>query len=165
MPMTRKSNSARAVLAALFLLAVPAGAQVFKWTDAQGKTHYGDKPPEDAKTEQIKVDARSYDGPPQIQDWAAILRRPAKGESLQPRAAPAGLTMFSAVWCGPCKRAKAYLAQKGISYRDVDIEGSEANAKEFASFGGGGVPLFISGEKSMRGFSPAALDSLDASKR
>lgn len=162
--MTRRRNSTALALA-LLLAAAPALPQVFKWTDAQGKTHYGDKPPEDAKTQQLKVDAKSYDGPPQITDWASILRRPAKGESLQPRAASAGLTMFSAVWCGPCKRAKAYMAQKGIAYRDVDIEASEANAKEFAAYGGGGVPLFIAGDKAMRGFSPGSIEQLVAGKR
>jgi len=29
----------------LALLASPAGADVYKWTDAQGKAHYGDQPP------------------------------------------------------------------------------------------------------------------------
>jgi glutaredoxin len=143
------------------LLALPAHAQVFKWTDAQGRTHYGDKPPEDTKTQEVRVPSKSYDGPPQIQDWAAILRRPTNVAGLQPNAASGGLTMFSAVWCGPCKRAKSYLAQKGISYRDVDIDAPQG-AREFASFGGGGVPLFISGEKSMRGFSPSGLEALVA---
>ena len=171
MPTTRKSNrgarheargtrSALAVLAlAVLVSSFAAHAQVYKWTDSAGKTHYGDRPPDDAKKQELRITAKSYDGPPQIQDWASILRRPAKGESLQPRSA-GGLTMFSAVWCGPCKRAKAYMAQKGISYRDVDIDASEANAQEHASYGGGGIPLFIAGEKSMRGFSPQALDNL-----
>ncbi len=29
----------------LVLLAWPAGAEIYKWTDAQGKVHYGDHPP------------------------------------------------------------------------------------------------------------------------
>jgi hypothetical protein len=29
----------------LALLATPVGADVYKWTDAQGKVHYGDRPP------------------------------------------------------------------------------------------------------------------------
>ena len=66
---------------------------------------------------------------------------------------------------GPCKRAKAYLAEKNVSYRDVDIDASDANREEFRNFGGGGVPLIIAGEKRMRGFSPAALDNLIASSR
>lgn len=160
MPTTRKSSSRVLALLAAALLAAPAAGQVYKWTDSAGKTHYGDAPPDDAKKQELRITAKSYDGPPQIQDWASILRRPTNVAGLQPRAPSAGLTMFSAVWCGPCKRAKAYMAQKGISYRDVDIDASEANAQEHASYGGGGIPLFIAGEKSMRGFSPQALDNL-----
>lgn len=39
----------------LFLLSVSAaGAQVYKWTDEQGRVHYGDKPPEQgARTMQV----------------------------------------------------------------------------------------------------------------
>lgn len=33
------------LLFALALLAAPAGAEIFKWTDSQGKVHYGDQPP------------------------------------------------------------------------------------------------------------------------
>lgn len=29
----------------LAVLAAPAGAEIYKWTDAQGKVHYGDQPP------------------------------------------------------------------------------------------------------------------------
>lgn len=29
----------------LALLAIPAGAEIYKWTDAQGTVHYGDRPP------------------------------------------------------------------------------------------------------------------------
>ncbi|APV50094.1 hypothetical protein BWI17_10600 [Betaproteobacteria bacterium GR16-43] len=153
----------RALVLAATLVALGAGAQVFKWTDSQGKTHYGDKPPEDVKRQELRVPSKSYDGPPQIQDWAAIIRRPTKVASLQPNTA--GITMFSATWCGPCKIAKAYLKEKGIAYRDVDIEGSEANAAEFDSYGGGPIPFFVAGPKSMRGFSPEALDQLAAAAR
>ena len=159
--MTRRSSSAALAFAAA-LLALPAGGQqVFKWTDAQGRTHYGDKPPDDAKKQEVRVPSKSWDGPPQMQDWAAILRRPAGAMDLT----SGGLTMFSAVWCGPCKRAKAYMAQKGIAYRELDIEASETNAQAYAALGAGGVPLFISGTRSLRGFTPAALDSLVASPK
>jgi hypothetical protein len=33
------------VLAACLLPAIPAGAQMYKWTDAAGKVHYSDQPP------------------------------------------------------------------------------------------------------------------------
>lgn len=151
------------LLAAIFALMPPVGAQVYKWTDSTGKTHYGDAPPEGIAKKEIKISAKSYDGPPQIDNWAEVIRRPSPASGN--KASSGGLTMFTAVWCGPCKRAKAYLAEKGVGYRDVDIEASDANRDEFRSFGGGGVPLIIAGDKRMRGFSPAALDSLIAASR
>jgi glutaredoxin len=153
--MTRKLS--RLAFAAAALLALPAAAQIYKWTDSAGKTHYGDKPPEDVAKRELKISAESFVGTPQVRDWGSVLRRPAS-------AAPATstLTMYSATWCGPCKSAKAYMAAKGIAYRDIDIDASEANGKEYLSQGGGGVPLFVSGDKRMNGFSPAALEDLIA---
>lgn len=48
------------LLAALALAAALAStpalaAKVYSWVDAQGKTHFGDKPPKDAQARQVKV--------------------------------------------------------------------------------------------------------------
>jgi glutaredoxin len=148
-------------------LALPAGAQVYKWTDSTGKTHYGDKPPEGTKTEQLKTDAvTSYDGPPQVDDWAAVIRRPTSVDGLKarPEAASKGLTMYATSWCGYCKKARIYFEAKGIAYREVNIEASKENNAEYKQYGGKGVPLFIYGEKRMRGFSEAGMDRFLASK-
>jgi hypothetical protein len=68
---------ALALLAACLVMACPAGAQVFKWTDSNGKVHYRRFTPQDSKAAQVKVDAvSSYDGPPQMDNWAAIIRSP-----------------------------------------------------------------------------------------
>ncbi|MBB4918077.1 mycoredoxin [Streptosporangium saharense] len=32
------------------------------------------------------------------------------------------LTVYTATWCGPCKRLKSQLTREGISYREIDIE-------------------------------------------
>ena len=146
---------------AVLALALPAAAQVYKWTDSTGKTHYGDKPPEGTKVEQVRVDAvTSYDGPPQVDNWAAIIRRPTTVEGLKPRPESKSLTMYSTSWCGVCKKARAYLAAKGVSYREIDIEASDANRAEFKGYGGQGVPLFMYGGKRMRGFSEPGMDRL-----
>ncbi len=44
------------VLFLLCVLANNASAEIYKWVDAQGKTHYGDKPVENS--EQLEVDIR-----------------------------------------------------------------------------------------------------------
>ena len=146
------------LLAALFAC-VPllAAAQVYKWVDENGKTQYGDKPPDEAKAQQLKLDVKSYDGPVQVQDWSRIIR--AKSKYAEPAASSGGIVMYATSWCPHCKRAKAYFAQKGLSYREIDVE-TEAGRKEFKELGGGGVPLILANGKSMRGFNAARMDAM-----
>lgn len=41
--------------ALLFLVVSVAAAQVYKWVDEQGKTHFGDRPPETADAQELKL--------------------------------------------------------------------------------------------------------------
>jgi glutaredoxin len=134
-----------------------AQAQVYKWTDPSGKVHYGDQPPAEAKTEKVKVDIQSYDGPAQVSNWADIIRR-----KVPPGATGSAgdITMYSTSWCVHCKRARNYFAANNIRYRDIDVESSESNRKEWKDLGGKGVPLIFVGEKMMRGFSEEAMAAL-----
>lgn len=43
----------------LLFVALPAAAEVYKWTDAEGRVHFGDKP-KDAKVAAEAVDVRDY---------------------------------------------------------------------------------------------------------
>ncbi|HUP29261.1 MAG TPA: DUF922 domain-containing protein [Usitatibacter sp.] len=45
----------RGFAVALVCLAALAQAQVFRWKDADGKVHYGDRPPADVKAEETKI--------------------------------------------------------------------------------------------------------------
>jgi glutaredoxin len=151
------------LLAVAALAAPPAAAQVFKWTGPDGRTHYGDRPPGDAKKEEVRIGVQSFGGPAQVDTWAQVLKRPPAVDTSKPRAS--AVTMFSTSWCPHCKRAKSYFAQKGVSYREVDIEASDAGRREFAEYGGSGVPLIIVGEQRMRGFDAGAMDRLLASAK
>jgi len=130
---------------------------VYKWVDEKGKTQYGDKPPEEAKASQLKLDVKSYDGHVEVQDWSKIIH--AKSKYAEPAAGSRNIVMYSTSWCPHCKRARAYFAQKGISYREVDVE-TEAGRSEFKELGGGGVPLILADGKAMRGFNAARMDAL-----
>ena len=144
----------RCLFLAALLLAAPAAAQVYKWTDPSGKVHYGDRPPDDAKKEELKIRIPSYDGPVQVRDWSAVL-------GTKPGAAAGGqVTMYSTTWCGHCKNARNYFAAKRIPYRDLDVESSAGAASEFKRLGGSGVPLILVGGKAMSGFSPESFEAL-----
>jgi glutaredoxin len=143
-------------MAAVLLFAFSAAAQVYKWTDPSGKTHYGDMPPVDGKREELKIRIPSYDGPVEVRDWAAVIRK----KSPQPAPGPDRITMYSTDWCPHCKNARNYFTEKGIRFTEYNVETSEAGRKEYEALGGGGVPVIVVGEKVMRGFSARSFEAL-----
>lgn len=146
------------VLVLAFAAATPAAAQVYKWTGPDGRTHYGDQPPQGTKKQEVRIGVQSFGGPAEVDTWTRVLKRPPAVDTARPRSA--SVTMFSTSWCPHCKRAKAYFAQKGVGYREVDIEASEEGRRDFDTYGGRGVPLIIVGEQRMRGFDAGAMDRL-----
>ncbi len=68
--------------------------------------------------------------------------------------------IYTAVWCGFCKMAKAYMDQKGIAYQERDVEkdltaGQEAIQKS----GQMGVPVIDVDGTIILGFDRPALDA------
>lgn len=47
----------------------------------------------------------------------------------------AGVTMFSASWCGYCQSAKALLNEKGIPFIEIDVEDNDISREELAKYG------------------------------
>ena len=129
---------------------LPLGAGVYKWTDAQGRVHYSDDPPPEAKAQQIKVKINSIQGPAVV----STLRGGAAAKAKD------SVRIYTAVWCGYCKKAKAHLAAKGIPYDEVDVEASERGHSEFVQLGGRGVPLILVGNQRMDGFDAGRLDAM-----
>ena len=140
--------AARALFVVALLWAGAADAQiVYRWTDANGKVHYGNEPPAGAKARsEVRERINSYAGPPQVQSSAA---------------APSGtVVMYATSWCGYCAQARAHFAQKGIRYVEHDVEKSAAANAEFRNLGGRGVPLIVFGRERMNGFSPDTFDAM-----
>ena len=125
------------------LLALPASAGVYKWTDAQGRIQYSDSPPPTAKSTQLKL--QSFTGAAQVS---------------QAVGADSGVTILTTEWCGVCKRAKAFFAQNGVPFREWDVEKTEFGAIKFQQLGGSGVPLITVGSKKMAGFDASAFMAL-----
>ena len=149
------------LLVAAALAAMPAAPQVYKWVDSAGRVHFSDKAPPDAKAETLKIE--SYTAPPVVE------RAPEKSRgtlgAAQPAAGSPQLVMYATAWCGYCRRARAHLAKKNVPYREIDIEASSANREQFRAYGGRGVPFFVAGSRTMRGYSAEALDQFLAAGR
>ena len=117
------------------LLAFPAYAGVYKWTDAQGHIHYSDSPPPAAKSTQLKL--QSLSGPVQVSRAIGV---------------DSGVTIYTTEWCGVCKRAKAFFKQNGVPFREWDVEKTDYGATKFKQLGGSGVPVITVGSEKMMGF-------------
>lgn len=63
--------------------------------------------------------------------------------------APVSVTMYSTSWCPDCHRAKLFLSQWGISYREVNIELIPGAAEKVMAWANGKrvVPTMLIGDR------------------
>jgi len=119
--------------------------QVYKWKDAEGRTHYSNSPPPSSSQAEVVKDrlatVSGSNGSAQVSGGQRVV-------------------MFTTQSCGVCKMAKSYLTRKGVPYTERDIEVSDSAAADFKRLGGRGVPLILVGSEVMRGFSEQGMDNL-----
>jgi glutaredoxin len=146
--------SARTLSIAFLAIACqPAFAQAYKWVDAQGRTHYGDRPPVDARAKPVATPISTYSGAP-------TLTAASKREDLAPQQQKPALVIYTTPTCGYCKAAKAHMNRRGIPYTEHDVTTSESYEREFRQRGGRGVPLIVAGDRMLAGYSAERMEEL-----
>jgi len=144
------------LLAVFFLLAgLSAHGEIYKWTDEQGRVHFSDKAPERGVVESIsdQLKINSYQGT-DVTTTDFLNQRDADRREKERLNRPR-VVMYSAVWCGVCKRARQYFKSKKIPFKEYDVETSEKGKNDFARMKGRGVPIILIGKKRMNGFNAA----------
>jgi glutaredoxin len=138
----------RHVLPGLLLLAscLPAGAQVYKWTDAQGTVHYTDTPPPQQRASQLK--------PPSPGD---------AGQSALPyelaravKANPVTLYTTTRPACAGCDQGRALLRERGIPYTEKTVDTDEDKEQLRQLSGNMELPLLVVGNRKLTGFHDAS---------
>ena len=124
------------------LLSLEAGADIYTWKDDRGQTHFGDRPPSGTATKTLD---------PQVN----TVSRPA----LQARETRQ-VVIYSAEWCGVCRKAKSYFRDQGIAYREYDIDKSRKGRLDYQRMHGTGVPIILVGGQRLDGFTPARFEAL-----
>lgn len=144
------------------MLALPAGAEVAKWIDAQGRVHYGTRPPPDKS-----VRSAAMRGTVSIGDGMTALPESAKtspsasDEFAKATIAPrrGEVWIYTTPRCGYCRYAKEHMRLKGVAYVEKDISANAAYKAEFRAIGGRGVPVTLSGNRRINGYSEASFDT------
>ncbi len=124
-----------------------SGAQVYRWVDEDGTIHFSDKPPSEQGARDLQI--KSYEG---VANISVVPGQTAKG-------GPA-VKILSTTWCGVCTKAKAYLSQKGVAFREYDVERSDTGKREYKRLNGKGVPIILVGDQRMDGFNRSKLEAM-----
>ncbi|HEY0064100.1 MAG TPA: glutaredoxin family protein [Telluria sp.] len=132
---------------ALLLCMGAASAQMYKWVDAGGKTHYTDTPPPaTAKTAPIKAGAGgniAASFPYALAD--AVARNP--------------VTLYTTGDCAACDSGRALLRRKGIPYTEKTVT-TNADQDKLKELGGDGrLPILMVGRSKSGGFQASAWES------
>lgn len=139
---------------------------VYKVVGPDGKTSYTDRPPADGKSATTLefADAPSSPLPESVLKYQAELLRSMKSRGT-PGAPDATPTLYSAKWCGYCKKAKAWLAAKNINYREYDIDTPDGARAYFEAGGKRGVPLLLVDGKRLQGFNADSYGAVFGQKK
>ena len=123
-----------------------AGAQVYKWTDAQGTVHYTDTPPPQQRASQIKTPQPGEAGPGAL---PYELARAVKAN-------PVTLYTTTRPACAGCDQGRALLRARGIPYTEKTIDTDE-DKEQLRQLGGKlELPLLVVGSRKLTGFQDAA---------
>lgn len=133
--------------AVLLLCAGAASAQLYKWKDAKGVTHYTDTPP--AATAAAKAELKSFPSggpalplPPELA--AAVKARP--------------VTLYSKAGCDICISARAMLQARGIPFSEKTVNSEADHAALKLAGSNGELPLLLIGRGKQVGFEKVTWD-------
>lgn len=133
----------RAIVLLFFVLAMSAAyGEIYKWVDANGKTHFSDSKPKSDSVEAVTLKINTYTDV-SFDDGAGDV-----GEKV---------VMYSTSWCGYCKKARRYFERNNITFVEYDIERNRRAKAEYDRLGGRGVPVILVGTRRMNGFSVAGF--------
>lgn len=139
------STSKLIIFALLINLPVVTSAGVYSWKDANGKIHFGDRPPIDREAEQVKIRVNTYQAPSEI--LKVDFNRVKKEK----------VVIYTTQRCGYCKKAKQFLRREQINYSEYDVETSKKGQRDYKKLKGRGVPIILVGDQRMNGFSEGRM--------
>lgn len=95
---------------ALLLAAQSANAEIFRWTDKDGRVHYSDNPPPDAGAQPTRLYKNSID----VEKMSYDMRK---------ATAAFPVTLYTSESCGaPCTQGKNWLKQRGVPFSEKNVK-------------------------------------------
>ena len=70
------------------------------------------------------------------------------------------VVLYSADWCGACRKAKRYLGKNGIDFEERDIDDPRWTEELLRKTGRRAIPVIDVGGRILTGFSVSGYDAL-----
>jgi glutaredoxin len=131
----------------LLLCAGAASAQMYRWKDAHGVTHFSDTPPA-ASVPVAKIDRRVEPSPAPGLPFAlaqAVKNNP--------------VTLYTTAQCAACDQARAMLQARGIPYVEKTVGNANDHAALRLAGGASQLPLLLIGPGKFIGYEQATWDA------
>jgi glutaredoxin len=68
--------------------------------------------------------------------------------------------LYSADWCGACRKAKRHLARRGVAYQERNVDDPAVAAELLRKTGSRSIPVIDVGGRVLTGFSAGSYDAL-----
>lgn len=144
-----------------FIFSLPGWAQVYKWQDERGVTHFSDSPPQEKGAVKIMVRQKE-----ETSERAIDLGQPSDRQLQGTRSnRDIQVIMYMTDWCGYCRQAREYLHSLGVNLIEYDIEKDKGKREEMHKRGGKGVPLIDVEGILIKGYSPELIKSAIEKKK
>mgnify|MGYP001817923251 CR=1 FL=1 len=126
------------------LFTAVANAEIYRYVDDNGRVVYSsEKPVENASASKVTI----------RDNTVSSMTSYTESEGRE-------VVLYSASWCGVCKQARAYFEDQSIDYDEYDIENDPRGKRDYARFGGRGVPIILVVDQRMYVFRQARFDQL-----
>ena len=138
----------RAIAFMLSLACGAAHAQPYRWTDAEGRTHYSDTPPPSSATNVTTPATR-----------ASVTQSEATPFGLEKAIKESPVTLYTAPSCKEaCAQARAALNRRGVPFKEIQVWNEQTNDELKRLSGGNQVPVLLVGRLKQVGFAQSAFD-------
>ena len=124
---------------ALTIAAGSASAQMYKWVDAKGKTHFSDQPPPEGVKPAVVKGATSGKV---AADFPYALATAVRNYPV---------TLYTTGACSGCDQGRSLLKSRGIPFAEKTVS-TDADEAKLKSLGGDGLPFLLVGNAKANGF-------------
>lgn len=147
-PLTSRLRCGAVLGLTLLLCAGGASAQMYKWVDANGKTHFTDKPPPaSAKKSQMKAGSSASGG---VQLPYALAQA----------ARNFPVTLYTTSPCSGCDQGRVLLKARGIPFSEKTVNTTEDEQKLKEATGSNNLPALIVGNAKSSGYQAGAWNMM-----